>query len=133
MNLKAVTPMNIRPLIIDDVAKATAQKVVEYARVHPYYLPSDGIMPGDNPGHVCALDTYRCVFTFTHVDKKVWRHLSISIPGRDYPNPFSVWTITELFGFTGWDGKSFDRPDSWLVDINKQEHCIVVVQEYLGT
>jgi hypothetical protein len=133
----------MRALLIDDNAKAAVKKVVDYAAAHPYYLPAAGIVPGDDPRYVAHLDTYRfvrggcvvqnvqrlcCVFTFTHVKREVWRHLTISVPSQNYPNPFAAYTVAELFGFTGWDGKSYDPPNGWQVAVNKDEHCIVLAQ-----
>ena len=53
---------------------------------------------------------------------------SISVPSERYPNPIAAWTITTEFGFTAWNGKSETPPKDWLFDINKKEHCVVVVQ-----
>lgn len=119
----------MRPLFIDDEAKQKVARVVEYAKAHPYYTPAEGTIPGDNPNYAAQLDTYRCVFTFTHSKGKVFRHLSISVPSENYPHPLAVWTIAELFGFTGWDGKTVDRvPSDWLAGMNKDEHCITIMQ-----
>jgi hypothetical protein len=52
----------------------------------------------------------------------------MSVPSKDYPNPFAVWLVCELFGFTGWDGKSELPPSDWQAMVNKEEHCIVVAQ-----
>jgi hypothetical protein len=119
----------MRPLLIDDEARAKAKKVVDYAKLHPYYLPAAGQVPGGNPNFVAKLNTYRCVFTFTHSRGEVWRHLSISVPGENYPNPFAAWTIAELFGFTGWDGSSIGAPFGWIFNVNPKEHCIVIAQK----
>jgi hypothetical protein len=118
----------MRALLIDDEAKAKVKKVVDYAHAHPYYLPAAGIVPGDNSSYVAHLGTFRCVFTFTHIKGEVWRHLSISVPSHSYPNPFAAYTIAELFGFTGWDGKSSTPPTNWQIAVNKDEHCIVLAQ-----
>lgn len=118
----------MRALLIDDQVKAVVNKVVDYAQSHPFYLPAGGQLPGDNPNYVAHLMTYRCVFTFTRVKGETWRHLSISVPSENYPNPYAAYTIAELFGFTGWDGKSQIPPRDWQMDINKDEHCIVLAQ-----
>ena len=118
----------MRVLLIDDQVKAGVKKVVDYAQSHPFYLPAGGPVPGDNPNYVAHLMTYRCVFTFTQVKAQTWRHLSISVSSADYPNPFAAYTIAELFGFTGWDGKSQTPPRSWEIAVNKDEHCIVLAQ-----
>jgi hypothetical protein len=110
-------------------------KVVEYASnpQHYYVLGTDGEplqqAPGNNPHHVAQLDSFRCVFSITKASGKTWRHLSISVPSKKYPNPFAAYTIAGMFGFTGWDGKSMDFPDGWVGRISEDEHCIVLAQE----
>ena len=123
--------MNLRPLLIDDIAKRKAREVVEYAKLHPYDPVGRGSIPGDNPYHTYQINDYFCVFTLTRSENKLWRHLTISLPGRAFPHPFAVWTIaTDLFGFTGWDGKSFQSPKGWLAGKHDTEHCVMVIQEY---
>jgi hypothetical protein len=118
----------MRPLLIDEVARAKVALVVAYAMDHPYH-PGDPV-PGDNPKYVTHLDTYRCVFTFTHAYGEVWRHLSISVPSEDYPNPAAAFMIATEFGFTGWDERTIDGiPSGWRVDVSKTEHCIVLAQK----
>jgi len=114
----------MRALLIDDAAKASVKRVVDYAEAHPHILPTDGIVPGDDPHYVAHLSTYRCVFTFT---RYVWRCLSISVP-TDYPHPIAAYTIAELFGFTGWDGKSEIPPDGWHFFVDKSKHFVALVQ-----
>lgn len=118
----------MRALLIDEHAKAAVKKVLDYAAAHPYYLPAAGIVPGDDPRYVAHLSSYHCVFTFTNVHGEVWRHLTISVPSENYPNPIAAYTIAELFGFTGWDQKSADPPTGWQIAVNKDEHCIVLAQ-----
>jgi hypothetical protein len=114
----------LRLLVISDAEKAAAHKLAEFAALpENHYKPGKTpFIPGDNPNYVLNLWTYRCVFTFT-VDTKnrLFRHLSISVPSKDYPHPAAVEEISHLFGFKG----SFK---SWMVDVNKVEHCIVVAQ-----
>lgn len=118
----------IRPLVIDDNARAKVASVVSYAMDHPYREGNP--VPGDNPNYVAKLDTYRAVFTFTHHRGGVFRHLTISVPSSKYANPAAVFTIASLFGFTGWDEKTIDKsPEGWRIDINKKDHCVTVVQE----
>jgi hypothetical protein len=119
----------MRPLIIDDAAKAKVARVLEHAEANPYHFR--GPVPGDDPRFVAELNTYRAVFTLSHdPEGKVWRHLSISVPSKNYPNPVAVLTIAELFGFTGWDGRTIDQlPLDWILDVKTQEHCVVVMQE----
>jgi hypothetical protein len=125
----------MRALVIDEEAKAKAARVVAYARAHPYD-PNRGTdsavaIPGENPQHVVELNSFRCVFTHTYShDPAAWfRHLTISVPSKDYPNPFAAYTIAELFEFTGWDGHSAEPPTGWSIAVNKDEHCIVLAQK----
>lgn len=119
----------MRTLTINDEAREKCNRVIEYAKAHPFHLPNDGTVPGDNPDHVAQLDTFRCVFTFTHDKGQVFRHLSISVPGGKFPHQFAAWTIATMFGFTGWDGKSSNVPSGWLCGLNEHDRCIVVAQE----
>jgi len=125
----------MRALVIDDAAKQAVMDVVVHAsKPENFYVVGPGGStnrkpPGDDPRFCVKLNTFRCVFSFTRADGKVWRHLSISIPSEKYPHPFAVWTIAEMFGFTGWNGISQKPPDSWLCRLSEEEHCIVVAQE----
>lgn len=120
----------IRPLIIDDEARAKAAKVLAYAEAHPYYPRQTTGVPSDDPNFVAMFNTYRAVFTFTHSDGSIYRHLSISVPGSFFANPAAVFTIAALFGFSGWDERTIDRaPGDWMLGVNEDEHCVTVVQE----
>jgi hypothetical protein len=120
----------LRPLMIDDAARAKIARVVAYAMDHPYIPGPRAPVPGDDPHFVAHLNTYRAVFTFTHSAGKVYRHLSISVPGKGYPNPAAAFLIASEFGFTGWDEKQIDRlPEGWLMDVNDADHCVVLGQE----
>ena len=122
----------MRTLIIDDEAKRKVKEVRNFAeKVEHYYdLDNDpfaaGTPPGDDPRHVCELNTYHCVFSMTVSHGILYRHFSMSIPSEKYPNPFAVWTVAELFGFRGWDGKSEKPPENWICSVNERGHCIVV-------
>jgi hypothetical protein len=119
----------MRPLLIDEVAKTKIAHVLSYAEENPYYPDThEGPPPGDNPGYVCDLSTYRCVFTYTRKQERVFRHLSISVPSKKYPNVPAVLMIATEFGFTGWDGKTVGR-FPWPARVHKEEHCIVMIQE----
>ena len=118
----------MRPLIIDDKAKTEANRVIAYAMDHPYH-PGQPV-PGDNPNFVAQLGTYRCVFTFTHISGKVFRHLSISVPSEKYSNPIAAFMIADLFGFTGWNEQMGGQiPKSWFGQVNEEEHAVVLAQE----
>lgn len=118
----------MRMLTIDDAARAKIAAVLAHAEAH-HYCPPYGTLPGDDPRFVAHLDTFRAVFSYTHADGVVWRHLSLSVPGRKYPHPFAAYTIAQMFGFTGWDGRTVEpSPEDWGIDIHKLEHCIVMAQ-----
>jgi hypothetical protein len=124
--------MSARPLIIDEEARTEAQRVIEHATNNPYVPFGTYPAPGDDPRFVAKFGTYRAVFTFTHVDGLIYRHLSISVPSTDYPHPAAAFMIADLFGFTGYDGNPERVPPEWDVDVNGLEHCIVIVQP-IGT
>lgn len=120
----------LRPLVIDDEARAKAARVIEHAKAHHFH-PGKDPSPGDDPRFVAYLNTYRCVFTFTHADDgKLYRHLSVSIPNPGlFPHPAAILTIGTLFGLTGWDERTVDvMPKTWHLDINEVEHFIQVAQ-----
>lgn len=129
----------MRPLIIGDAAKAKVQRVLDFAlQPENWYQPSRGndqavTPPGDDKRHVVTLDTYRCAFSIIVDAKEMpWRHLSISVPSEKYPNPFAAYTIAELFGLSGWDGKSVEPPNGWALSVNAEEHCVVLAQPYVA-
>lgn len=123
--------MTMRPLIIDNHARAEVARVIAHAEAHHYRKGQP--VPGDDPAFVVYLNTYRCVFTFTDTVGILWRHLSISVPER-YPNPAAAFMIADLFGFTGWDQHTIDRPpDSWLLDINDVERYVMLAQPVRST
>src|SRR5277367_4473326 len=95
----------MRVLVLDQEAKEKAAQVMAYARRHIYFPDEDAEVPGDNPCFVCELSTYRCVFTYTKSFEtgKLYRHLSISVPSKDYPSPEAVCAIAGLFEFGGAD------------------------------
>lgn len=117
----------MRPLIIDDRAKAEVARVHAHAEANPYF-PGQAT-PGDNPQFVAKLGTYRVVFTFTHADQMVYRDLSVSVPSSKLPNPAAVFMIADLFGLTGWDEtRPSDPGKDWLIHHSRIEHCIRVAQ-----
>jgi hypothetical protein len=123
----------MRPLIIDSAIKAKAANVVRYAALHPYLIPNaGGQVPGDNPRHVLKPGFgYRCVFSYTRTPTATYRDLSVSVSARGkFPNPFALYTIaTDLFGFTGWDGRSLEPPQDWLLVKDLDWDAIRVAQE----
>jgi hypothetical protein len=119
--------MEIRPLMIDAVARAKIAHLIEHARENHYHPGIDPI-PGDDPKFVIHLNTYRVVFTFSVDRGALWRHLSISVPEKDkYPNPIAAFTIAKEFGFSGWvEGRG--PPDGWFLKVEKEPPYIVIVQ-----
>jgi hypothetical protein len=121
----------MRPLVIDADAQAAIRKVRDYAE-HPecVYRPSPGVLPpGDDAAHCCIINTYRMVYSVTEAQGHRFRHLSISVPGKHYPNEFAVLMLSREFGFPGWNGTDGKFPSSWKIGLNKDEHCVVVVCE----
>jgi hypothetical protein len=123
--------MTFRPLIIGPPQKSKIQKVLDFARQRENWYDLDGPIPGFDRRFQVVLDTYRCVFSYTKSRQGFYRHLTVSIPDPTrWPHPAAVWMIADAFGFIGWDEKTIDKaPDGWLVNMNQQEHCIVVAQE----
>jgi hypothetical protein len=116
-----------RVLVIDDIARAQAARVLAHAEANPY-RPGDPV-PGNQPGFVAHFGDYRSVFTYTHANRRIFRHLTVSVPtpGK-YPSPIAVFEIANLFGFTGHDGMSVTPPLDWTWAVKPAEHCIVVLQ-----
>lgn len=122
----------LRPLVMDDKAKAEVARVKAYAEAH-HYRPPSKFTPGDNPKFVARLNTYRAVFTYTHSNGVVYRDLSVSVPSKKLPNPAAVWAIADMFGFTGYDIEKLSEPGAdWMLHHSKKEHCIRVCQALGG-
>lgn len=123
--MAALRPLIIRPLFIDDAARAKVAAVLSHAEKHPYR--PGGPIPGDDPRFVVNLNSYRVVFSFTQLDHCTFRHLSVSVPGKKYPNPVAVFVIADLFGFTGYDEKfPASKSPSWMIDVNKD--CVILAE-----
>lgn len=127
-------------LLIDDDAREKVRRVTEFAK-RPgnwYRLGDDGLPrtqpPGSNPQHICQLNDFICVFSYTREEGKdrLWRHLAISVKGTKYANPFVAYEIAQLFEFTGWDGQSDAVPDGWLADVNPVDRCITFAQQVIS-
>lgn len=125
----------MRALVIDDFAKAAVQRVVDFATLpENWYRPGiTSLVPGEDPRFVAHLkDGFRAVFTISKFpDGLVLRHLSISVNSDKLPHIAAAFTIAEMFGFSGWDGKTLHRiPDGWMSSVNKAENCVVLGQPY---
>lgn len=127
-----------RLLELDDAFKAECKRLREHAEnpKHWYVLGKTDFVPGDRPEYVIKTEFgYRLVFTITHApDHKPepFRHLSISVPGKNYPHPVAVWTIAHFLGFTGAtvQDDAATEPGPWGIAIDEKEHCIVVQEPY---
>ncbi len=134
----------MRALVVTNLDRADIEQIVDHAsRRENWYDARDKSpgwldkLPGDNP-QLCykIFDGYRCVFSYT-LDtelRKVYRHLSISVDGKDYPSPEAIQLLAPLFGFTG-ELTPAPRyfPEGWHIQVKQgdqlDDHCIVVAQE----
>jgi hypothetical protein len=120
--------MNTRPLLIDDDARERAARIVRHAEEH-HYIPGEGVTPPGLDDNFCGMfNTFRVVFSITRMGPIAARHLSVSVPGEHYPNPYAVFTLAELFGFTGWDGRSERPPKTWAIGMEEAFRAVIVVQ-----
>lgn len=132
---KIVGPKRI--LTLSDEVKEKAAALAEFAsrRENWYFGGESDFVPGDNPDYVLRMNDYRCVFTYTLADSKLYRHLTISVPGKNYPHPAAVLTVAHMFGFTGaklahgTDDVVAEAGEDWQMAAKEAERCIVVVQE----
>lgn len=127
------TPIIMRALVITDDIKQQVKRVVDFAmRKENWFHPgASKFIPGNNPNYTVNILTYRCVFTNSYTDNKNFRHLSVSVPGNKYPNQIAVFTIAQLFGFTGGievNGVITKPADDWHFDVNNKDGCVVVIQ-----
>ena len=119
--------MKLRHLVIDDTARAKIAAVIAHAEKNHYEHGAP--LACYDPRYVAELNTYRAVFTFTKTDGKLFRHLSVSVPGDKYPNPVAVFTIAHEFGFTGYDHNQADRPgEGWMIDLDHPAGAVVILQ-----
>jgi hypothetical protein len=122
----------MRPLIIDDEARAAVAKVLAHAlEEENYYEPGLSAQPpGLDARHVVLLNTYRCVFSITKDPQgNLYRHLSISVPAEGkYPHEFAAMSIAEIFGFTGRHGDSSNFPDGWHLAVDRDDECVIIAQ-----
>ena len=126
----------MRLLRITEENIEAAQHLVRFAADEEnwFHAFKDKWIPGDRPEYVLHIDTFKCVFTYTVAPTgPMYRHLSVSVPGKVYPNPIAIKMIADMFGFTGSrPPQSQDDPGfgmDWVVDLDEGEGCVVVVQE----
>jgi hypothetical protein len=130
--------MGLQILELGDEAKKKVDAIVEFAQQEAnWYDPKPGAKPpGLDARYRCFLGTYRCVFSFT-IDrraKKVYRHLSISVPTRGrLPQPPVAVLIAKMFGFTGDAHPDKLVPLDWMVHVQTDhlvdDDCVVLVQD----
>lgn len=98
-----------------------------------YILGKSTFVPGDLSEYVRYLDGYRCVFTLTEHQEKIYRHLSISVPVPDkLPNTVAAFTIATWFGFTGAlldHDVAVEPGEDWQISPDEKGYCIVLAQE----
>lgn len=95
----------MRVLLIDDAARAKVDKVVAYAMDHPYRPGPGKRPPGDDPEHVVHLDTYRAVFTYTHAQGSMYRHLAmVAMGGSRRPRGNGGMRCSPGAGSSTWIG-----------------------------
>lgn len=124
----------MRLLVIEPETRRQAAHLMDFASKNIYRPEAAAKVPGDDERFVLKIKMgYRCVFTYTAVKGKLYRHLSISVNGPNYPHPGAVGKIAELFEFTGAgvsaEISSGQFPPTWILHMNTQEHCIVVAEE----
>lgn len=122
--------MALRALVIDDEALDRAAKIVAYAEAHPWHTRAPGSFPpGAIPEHVGMFGSFRAVFSMTHEDGLIFRHVSISVPGEKLPNPIACFVIAGLFGLTGWsEDMGMTPPPAWALNVDREERVVAIVQ-----
>lgn len=122
----------MRALILDQKAMVEIARVKANAEAKPYHHDNCGLAPGDDHRFVAQLGAYRAVFTITHAKDIVFRHLTVSVPGRKYPHPAAVFMIADALGFTGWNERDPATPAAgWTCGPHGVDRCVVVAQELL--
>lgn len=125
-------------MILLDISKARtrAQEIEAFAkRPENWYHPGKtAFVPGDRLEFVLLSGTVRAVFTWTQSeDGDVHRHLSISTMARGYPHPIVVWTLANMFGFTGVtaddQGIVHSPAGSWVYAPNDVERCVTIIEK----
>lgn len=130
--------MKVRPLVIDDEALKRIGELLVFANKREnWYLVANGRAgsppPGDDPRYVAHFKFgYRAVFSVTSSAREgLFRHLTVSVntnqPGL-YPGVEAVWEIARQFGFTGPAPTENKELSTWIFDIHKTDHCVVVGQ-----
>lgn len=123
-----------RPLIIGPKEQENIKELVSYAERHPYTIDklmkvADGRLnpPGDDDKYaVTLMHGFRCVYTHEFQKSGLYRHLSISVPGKGRtPNVHAVQMIANEFGF---DGKFSD----WIIYLEEEAEAVNVIQRIIS-
>lgn len=100
--------MKIRPLILDDEARARAAEVKMFAAAHVFTIENrdwSAAPVGEDPRHTLSLKIgYRVVYSqeeqLCNAKPKLCHHISVSVDEEGmYPHELAVKEICELFGF----------------------------------
>jgi hypothetical protein len=121
----------MRPLVLDNETRKHIGEVLTFAKENHYRPGLSENVPGDDARHVVAIfKGYWAVFSFTEgPDGGLYRHLTVSVDGPNYPSPLAAFTIAEAFGFTGWTLEMGEKlPGDWMGDVNKEDHCVTIIQ-----
>lgn len=127
-----------RPLIITPGRKEAIQKFLEMAhREENWFYPGvSDWTPGDRPEYIFQFDSYRVCYTCSIIEDKPHRQISVSIPTDELPAPAAVFTIANLFGFTGGKGMGEDviteHGEDWVIvtqPLGEGRECVMVVQK----
>lgn len=99
----------MRALVIDNETTEAVASLVAFAEANPLSLyqikkimEGVSVPPGDDDRFVRIVPNgFRCVLTIEeHRNNKVFRHLSVSVDGDQWPNPQAVEVLMKVFGFT---------------------------------
>lgn len=128
----------IRPFIIDDNFKARCARLREFAEKPEnwYRFPGSDFAPGQRPEYVIETPFgFRVVFSITHAPRQSpvpARHLTISVPGHNFPNVAVVFTVAHHLGFTGAEvvDDVAVAPGKWMFARDETEGCVVVQEPY---
>jgi len=113
--------MQIFPFGADIQARAKELSDFASRSENWYRWPEVDWIPGDRPEYIMMAGTLRVVFSWTATRDGVFRHMTISNI-TNYPQPFAVWTMAHMLGFTGAtpnaEGLVEGHPESWQISMN---------------
>lgn len=125
----------MRMLDMSEENRKQVQSLKDFAEKpeNRFVVGESSFVPGDRSEYVRYLNNYRCVFTLTEHEGRVFRHLSMSVPTPNMlPNKIAAFTIATWFGFTGAtmhdDVATGPGPD-WQFGAAENDNCVVFFQE----